>query len=339
MGKANRRSKGIDPPTGACNVRGTSETEMALSRRYLPLILLMLLGIGPSPAVTPVAPDEGKELSRYLLQHGYGVTHLNVRSDNSATVTALLNGSPVEMVVDTGCAGTCLNRNCANRLGLNVVDSHETFFGVGGPVSGNGFAKINSFKLNSYEINRLNIIRVLSKEASLRPEGLFGYDCLHLNSVLLPVGAEFLFFRPGPASLPSIDVYLKAMGFQAVPLTYSAGGLRISGKLNGHPMIAIVDSGCAYSLFDRNFVKQSAPDNISRRYILTRAGIDGKAVIKSLFRPDRLTFGTLDLSNVELFSAQGTTLPAARAQALLGYDLLTAHKAIIDLGHNVLWMK
>jgi hypothetical protein len=250
-----------------------------------------------------------------------------------------VNGKSVVMVVDTGCGRTCLTRSCARDLGLDVHDVKDDISGLAGKVSGtDGIAVLKSFTLDQYEINRTNIIHVLSRDAVLHNDGLLGYDYLRLNAVILPVGATFFLFKPGPTPVPSFDSFMIQMGYQPVPLTYGRGGLRVNGEINGHAFTAIVDCGCGFSLFDTDFVTKTAGAGLMGGGV-TMSGIDGRRLYCYLFAPRKFTLGALILGQDTLTAAAGSILPTCKAQALVGYDLLAEHKAIIDLGHNVLWMK
>jgi hypothetical protein len=250
-----------------------------------------------------------------------------------------LNGKRIMMAVDTGCARSCLVWSCARDLGLDIREIKGQDTGVGGKVSGaRAAALVKSFTLDNYEINRTNIICILSKDAVLGEDGLLGYDYLRLNAVILPVGASFFLFKPGPTPVASFDSFMIEMGYQSVPLTYGQGGLRVEGELNGHAFTAIVDCGSGYSIFDADFVTKTAGGRLMGTGTYAE-GIDGRRLISYLFAPKTFAVGSVALGQDTLTATVGSILPDCKAQAFFGYDMLAEHKAIIDLGHNVLWMK
>jgi predicted aspartyl protease len=303
------------------------------------MLLLLTAATGATRGEPPAAIDEGRELGKYLAQHGYGVERVDNGGNNAQLVEPCVNGKRVRMMIDTGCDQTCLARSCAQDLGLEVHAIKGEDTGVAGKVSGaRGAAVLKSFTLDGYEINRTNIIKVLSENAVLHNDGLLGYDYLRLNAVILPVGASFFLFKPGAMPVPSFDSFMVQMGYQPVPLTYGRGGLRVDGTLNGHAFAAIVDCGCAYSLFDTDFVTKTAGAGLMGTGF-TVGGVDGRRLYCYLFVPGKFSIGSLALGQDKLTAAAGSILPECKAQALFGYDLLAEHKAIIDLGHNVLWMK
>ncbi len=311
-----------------------------MPRRCLPWILLGVFLFRLSAAGGEAgAVDEGRELGKFLSQHGYGLVRAENGDNNVQLIEPVINGRQVVMAVDTGAEVTCVTRSCAHDLGLDVHDTHDQDAGVGGKVAGyDGVALVKSFTLDRYEINRTNILHVLSGDASLGEDGLFGYDFLHLNAAILPVGGRFFLFKPGPAPIPDFDSFMIAMGYQAVPVMYRDGRLKVQGKLNDHTFTAILDCGCAYSLFDSDFVTKTVGISLMGRP-LDEMGIDGVRFAAYVFAPRQIELGAFALPNTEMTAGDTALLKNGGAQALIGYDLMADCKAIIDLGHNVLWLK
>ena len=283
--------------------------------------------------------DQVKELGTYLRQHGYGVMPVDLRGNNAQSVEAEINGRIVNLMVDTGCDHTQLTAGCARELHLDVHDSGTQEWGVGGTVAGHvGVALIQSFKLNNYEINRLNTIDVLPKSARLAADGLLGFDYLRLNAAILPVGANEFLYKPGNGAAAPLDRYMAALGFKGIPLHFVQGGLRIDGSLNGHPLNALIDCGAAFSTFDFDYVRKVAPGDLYPSNI-NMEGLDGITGETYVFTPRHLEFGTLAVPSLEMTARQSSTFGKTGFNALLGYDFLASHQAILDLGHDTLWMK
>jgi hypothetical protein len=293
----------------------------------------------PAWAAAPTARDVGSEWAQYLTHHGYGVMRVDTEvGSNKELLMARLNGHWETLVVDTGCTATTVTHSSAVEMGLNVILSKGGEVGIGGVVKNNGVGVLKSFTLNNYEINRTNTIRVMSPDAHMTVNGLFGLDYMRLNAVILLVGTDFFFFKPGATPVADSAPYMKELGYQAVPLSYGPGGLRVEGTLDGHPVSAVVDSGNAYTFYDSDFVLNTVGAFLrgSRRYVV---GIDGRHIPRAIFNARNMTFGPMSFGSNESSAASDTLLKPLKAQALLGYDLLAAHQAIIDLGHNVLWMQ
>jgi predicted aspartyl protease len=295
-----------------------------------------LLWSGPLSAAPPPAATAGG-LGQYLAQNGYVPVPVDNTDGNQGLVQVRINGGMGTLALDTGSIRTCLTNGFARHLKLDLRQA-DPMVGVGGSVAGSGVALLNSFTLNNLAINRTNTIQVLPARASAPADGLLGYDYMHLNSMILPVGANFLLYKKGTAPLPEIDSSLKAYGYQPIPLSVGEGGLRAAGSLDGHPLVALVDSGAKYTVFDLGFVKMTVGALVSTSRMIFW-GIDGRPMYVGTFDADKLTLGAMTFRPITTTTANARTLQTLHVQALLGYDLLAQHQAIIDLGHDVLWMR
>ena len=286
-----------------------------------------------------VKADSKSDLSQYLAQHDYRSVTVDT-GNNREIVEAKVNGKRVSLVVDTGCGRTTLRAACARHLGLDVHDSGEQTWGVGGMIKEDmGIALINSFQLSNFDINRTNTIQVFPKSNSWDDaDGLLGFDFLHLNAVLLPVGASFFLFKPGTRPVPNIDHFMDLAGFKSMPLHYFDGGFRILGHVNGRPFEAIVDCGATYSVFDGGYLRKMG-ESYFRPLKGNWSGVDGRNTPSFGFTPKQLSLGTLDIKPVEVTMIEQPYFTKEGANALLGFDILGKHDAIVDLGHDVLWMK
>jgi predicted aspartyl protease len=300
----------------------------------VPIFLLMISVAGRG------ATDPNRGLGAYLTQHGYCATRVDNGGKNTEVVEAKINGKEIPLLIDSGADRTCVSASCARHLRLDVHDTGIQGHGVGGASEGtDGIALLQSFKLNDFDINRTNTIMVLPKGAYVPDgDGLLGFDFLHLNSMILVVGANILLFKPGPGAAAPLDEYLRPMGFTPIPLRHEQSGYRIEGKLNGQPFDAIVDSGAEFSAFDfdyANRVAQAAPNNLQMSFY----GVDGHALTTYSFTPKQLSIGSLAVHPIEITTTKNPYFTKWGANDLLGYDLLGTHKAIVDFGHNVLWMQ
>jgi hypothetical protein len=262
---------------------------------------------------------------------------VDISGGNQGLVQVRINGVTGTLALDTGCGRSCITHRFARELKLDILQA-DPMQGVGGALAGAGLAILNSFTLNNFAIIHADSIPVLPPRASAPADGLLGYDVMRLNSILLPVGANFLLYKQSPGPAPEIDSYLKAWGYRPVPLTHGEGGLRAAGSLDGHPLIAIVDSGAKNTVFDSDFVKMTVGALVSDSRMIYW-GIDGRPMYVGVFEADKLTLGAMTLPPTRTTTANVAVLRQTNAQALLGYDLLAEHKAIIDLGHDILWMK
>jgi hypothetical protein len=285
----------------------------------------------------PAVADDSSPLGRYLYQNGFVAMHVDNNGRNQGLVRVAINGVAATFILDTGCGRTCITDQFARDLKLEVQKS-DPMVGVGGKVTGAGSAAITSFSLNSSAVNRMDSIRVLPRGTPVAQDGILGYDYMRLNSVILPVGQNYFLYRPTFTPPVELDSYLKASGFQPIRLTFGEGGLRAEGSLDGHPLVAVVDCGANFTMFDDDFVRTTVGALVEKSHLVSW-GIDNHPMFVGIFRADKLTFGALTFPPTRTTAASVATLHAIHVQALLGYDLLATHHAIIDIGHSVLWMK
>jgi len=274
------------------------------------------------------------DLGVYLGQHDYCVAQVDNSEKNREVVRATINGRDVSLIVDTGAPRTILTAACARHLGLEVHDTGEKAGGVGGLVGKGteGIALINSFRLNHIDINRTNTILVLPKTISWDvADGLLGFDYLNLNAALLPVGGSFFLFKPGTRPVPEIGTFMERHGFRAIPVRYDKGGYRLEGSMNGHPLSLIVDCGAAFSTFDLLYIKQTVEASPPL--------LDGRKLEEYGFTPRQFSLGSFLVRPIELGAVASPYFSGEGVNALLGYDILGTHDAIIDMGHSILWMK
>ncbi len=281
-----------------------------------------------------------KGFDALITQNGYSLMPVDNSGRNNQKVDVVINGQKVRLIIDTGAPRTIITAQCARQLNLDVIDTGEKSGGVGGVIDGTlGIALIKSVTLNNLEINRLDTIEVLPKSSPWKEaDGLLGFDFLHLNSVILPVGGAVFLFKPDRGLPPRIDHFMELLGFKAIPLEYAKGGLRVTGQLNGHPLTALLDCGAGYSDFDLDYIRQISGVR-TNELRMTGHGVDGRGMRVYGFTPKDLGFGSLNLPPMELAANEAPYFAKQGVNALLGCDLLETHHAIVDLGHDVLWMK
>jgi hypothetical protein len=280
------------------------------------------------------------DLERYLLQNHYGpVETQSGDTPNEQTFDARINGKGIHFVVDTGACPTCITADSARRLGLTVHDTGKTDWGVGGEMSGQtGMAPITTFTINDWNINRMSTIAVLPTGAYLQEDGLFGLDALSLNAAIFPVGGRGFLIKPGATPIVSIAGYMQGLGFTPVPLKISRNRLIVSGSLDNQPFVALIDSGASYTLFETELVDKVHAQDRLWTYV-SMEGIDGRRIHTWQFVPRQFSLGALKITPQVMLSQTSPILQKEKFDALIGFDFLAQHRAVIDLGYRILWLK
>jgi predicted aspartyl protease len=292
---------------------------------------------------TPASPAEtASALNKFLAQHNYGWVRTELSYNNAEFMKATINGREVRLMVDTGCAHTCLMPNVARSLNLPIKPMTGSVTGVGGRVFGTpGTTILSSFKVGPYEITRTNPIPLLSSQSSV-PEGadgLFGLDYMLYNHVVLPVGSDLLFYRPVAQGAADISAYMVQLGFRPARIFIDRKvGLCVDGSVDGHALHAVVDCGAAYSTFDFDYVHGFAPGNLTTAPAKF-SGADGRQLDTYVFSPHSVVLGGQNLPGDMYAVVRDLSFAQLGANALIGYDVMVRHNAIIDFGHMVMWLK
>ena len=292
---------------------------------------------GAMALTTAKAESAAPDLEAYLRQHHYGDIVTNYeRGSNAQTVEVEINGKTAHLRVDTGAMMTVLSAPCAERLNLKVRSTKESAIGVGGVVKNLGFSAIRSFKIGHVEINHLSIIAVMPMGGNF-DDGLLGLDVLKLNDVILPVGGRGFLIKPGATPVAPIDAFMRQMEFTPVPLTFSKMRLKVSGLVDGKALHAIIDTGASYTAFDSQFLSRYL--NGRSGMIGFAVGVDGRNNVIGSFTPRKMMLGSFEIPSSTFTTTKSFGLEIEKVDALIGYDLLASHRAVIDIGSNTLWLR
>lgn len=288
-------------------------------------------------------PTLSKEFEEYMLAHHYVAVGLEAGGTNEQWVRAKINGQSIVMEVDTGCNRTCLTYQCARNLGLDIHEMSDELCGTGGVIQGkHGIALINSLDMRFGAINRTNTLEILPKSANIQwgVDGYFGADFLRLNAAVFPLGGHGILLKPGPTPAVSISDYMTRLNFESVPLHEEGGQLWVEAHLNGKALKLLIDSGAGFTNIRAASVRAALnPNEIYSNQWLTLQGLDGKRQTSFYFTPKQFNLSGLDVSGQTLLATDSAGFNKDNYDGLLGVDLLGLHKAILDFGNGILWMK
>ncbi len=68
-------------------------------------------------------------------------------------------------------------------------------------------------------------------------------------------------------------------------------------------------------------------------------GLDGIKLQLGAFRPGELDMGPISFTPSIALAMHSVVFGEMNINAFFGYDMLAQHRAIIDLGHDILWMQ
>jgi hypothetical protein len=302
----------------------------------------LALAFFASPARADPAHGDLPTLNQCLLEHGYSQAAVLPTDDSREFIDVTVNGRKLRMLVDSGFFNTSLTRKTARALDLDVREVAKRDVGLGGVIKGDiGVATIRSFKLGDSELSRFDSIAVVPASAQVSDEqdGFFGCDYLTLNAVLLPLGTREFFYKIGPQPPASIAASLIQLGYRAVPLRLvPRTGLVVDGRLNDYPLHGLVDCGSPLSMFDLDFVCNTigASATLLRNKM---GGVDGRRLEAYRFQPRTIILGDFQAQSLSFAAVDAPAFFRNDINGLIGYDLLRKHRAIIDFGHDLLWLR
>ena len=306
-------------------------------RRRLSFLAGAWFLIAPAHALDDLPGD----LPSYLAAQGYKTLPLETLDQNRQLLPAKINGQEVRLIVDTGCEHTELDRDRAFELKLHVRETNMYGMSVGGRIHGSvGIAFLKSFTIGGDEINGGQSIHILPKLSVIDPkcDGLFGYDLMHPNAFIIPVGAKSLWYKTTGAPADGLDRYLLSLGYRPTALDYGKAGLQLQSHLNGQPMNVVVDCGAPHTAFNADYVTKKCGLEI-KPLPFTIHGVDGRQTKGFYFTTRDLFFGTMRVRPTQFTACRAPIFEYSKFDVLLGYDFLAAHQAVIDLGQNVIWMR
>ncbi len=111
----------------------------------------------------------------------------------------------------------------------------------------------------------------------------------------------------------------------------------VAGNLDRHPFHAVVDCGCQYTTFDYKLA--AGVDPAVHPIAMRLGGMDGRVHGQYGFTPGTIQVGDVALPGQLIAADKYWLLTRRGVDALIGYDVLAPHHAIIDFGHLVLWLR
>jgi len=229
--------------------------------------------------------------------------------------TVVVNGAPLDMIVDTGAQTTVITKSQADRLGLKVEDYGE-FSGIG------GYRKAFAFYSRSFQIGQLSAPRVplfvsdmTLQVGNRQAGGLLGADFLAAYDVDLNLREHKATLYRGPRNCPHPAVTL------AGPLYYAKFAIPavdnhasfvspppddprplVSVHINRVSLLAMIDTGADSTVIYRSAAHRlgldTVPAGVSPHRIIRGVGPNDEAAVQQIVTP--LQIGELTISRVKV---------------------------------------
>ncbi len=327
-----------------------------LLRSVLSVVLLSVLA-GPASAAQITT------LAGVLQEKGYVAVRMK-RYRNHALVRASVNGSPLDLVVDTGASGTVLERDAAYRAGnIKMTQEKEAATGALGKMKTAIYtSEVASLKVGDFDggktpisIARMSESPGRSINSNVAPtqssEGLLGIDYLNRHRAVIDCFALNIFFAPatGKPASAALAAGLKAGGYTEIPLRIAGSALLAPVTIKGKSGYLMVDTGAPHTLLASSVVAATK---------LRRAGAGGMGIRDVSGEVTGLLQVELEDTRIGTFpipkqwvacTDPGTRVGSAARDDLLstgsdrfgylGQDLLAYYVGIIDCGALKLYLR
>lgn len=312
------------------------------------LACLFLTQCGSIPGVG------GDPRSKRLAKMGYESVHLErIPCDKRYSGMFLVNGAPLQFLVDSGANRTDVEEDLALKTGLRIDHSVRivTRGALGREIhSGRGFGSLQIGSMISHDFPFTIAPRGGVKTSTSSYAGQVGLDALSATGALIDIPSGKMWV-PGPRSAHGLErggLHLGVrpeLGDKALRLG-TAGRLPhliLRGTLAGRPVSWVVDTGAEVSV-----MAAESFDNfnfISRETNSRMIDASGDRIPLRHARLYNLAFGEV---NISVFDISIAPLGPVRqyfqdangrpVDGILGMDFLTTGSALLDSGSGVLYL-
>jgi predicted aspartyl protease len=157
-----------------------------------------MLYINPNGSSTSVS----QKLASFLSGRGFTRIPMRWDSGNHLEVSAVLNGHPTRLIVDTGAAMTTVDRTMASQAGVGISGTRFVEDAGEGHVERLGTGDVKELKIGDFTIPNATVSVVSvsgamlhSKNAEESNSGLMGAEYLAWNFAVIDVGGMALYLR------------------------------------------------------------------------------------------------------------------------------------------------
>jgi hypothetical protein len=280
--------------------------------------------------------------------------------DNQFVVRCTLNGKPLTLLIDTGAAGTVIDRDVFNAAIPKAQQERPK--GVPEKIDANDvkvtvlLAKnltIGSFTIPSkpvaiYDFTHANTFArhfgAYSNNAHVVFDGLLGLDLLRGLNAVIDTTHQMIYFDPSRAKGGGrLDANISRYGFTRVPMSMIRGGNAVVPiTLHGKPGQLIVDTGAGFTQLNYDFVRATGARVSPSTAFSTGVGMSvGLSVGNSgsaqlyIVETDQFKVGSFLFPKGHL----GSVPKNFGANGFLGPDMLERGHAFLDFGSMSLFLK
>ena len=253
-----------------------------------------------------------------------------------------INGQKIGILLDTGAQNSFVLRTAADRLGL-PRESVGLALTVGGP-SQVERALIDEFRLGSDTVKRWKALVVGERALGDGVAFLLGYDFFMQTDVEFDLPNNTVrIFEPKDCGQTSLAYWASPGRTGQVDLQTNADnpGITVAVKLNGEPVLALLDTGASTSVVSKRLAAQlGITSNTPGVRMLDAAQGVGAGSVEAWLAPfesfvigDELvrspTIRVLDLHVRLPFASQQAPQIVELSEMILGLDFLRSHRVLV----------
>jgi clan AA aspartic protease (TIGR02281 family) len=295
------------------------------------LLPLAVLTVAPAAHAWQAEPKRCQLAQLMTLPVRYTGPSLNL------TIEGRIDGTPADMLIDTGSSGTILTRTATERRGLSLRSTNGRAYGIGGAARIYS-AQIREFKAGPAAITNSRV-RVLGDFGTAPSfEAILGAPFLLQSDLEISLATkEIKFFKPSNCD----DANLAYWDENAVQIPFRWGSSSHTNPefkvlINGKEVTAVIDSGAATTVMTRRAAEKAglnmdAP-GVNRTGEAT--GIGTRRIAHW-----SVTLGTLQIGRETINNADIGVIDTGDLDVdlLLGADFLRSHRVMFAMSQRKLY--
>jgi len=271
------------------------------------------------------------------------IGQLSVSTDRGLPLAAVtINGVAQQMIIDTGSSRTLIFKPTATALGLKSVAINTRFYGIGGSDEARA-TTVHDFALGSYVVHDVRLI-VSGRLVSDNVAGLLGEDFLSRVDEEFDLTSRTLrFFTPKDCSGDQVVYWRQPYSLVPIERSHTPDFLLVKVSLNGHDVVAMLDSGATNSMVTSKLAQSSGMHPESAP-VATGAvkGVAANSIEASVAVFPSLSIGDETIKNAKLRVADlwgkdkevrlGSNIPVDpidQPDMLIGADFIRAHRMYV----------
>lgn len=300
------------------------------------------------PSATLQAAPKVVTLAGMLMEKGYTRVPLQ-RKYNAAAVRVVVNGKPLDLIIDTGAFSTLIHSDQGTNLGLNLKRSDGAVYGAFGKsrnIEREGMAK--EFSVGPF-VAGPTVLHVLymgdqSGAGAKSTEGVLGLKFLHDHAAILDCFGLQLFLKNSSAPTAGLAAGLKAGGYTEIPVKTAGSHLYVPVSLGSRSGYMVIDTGARHTLIDEKAIEGLSYPRFGTR--LAFADVGGNAEAVSRLKVHDLRIGSFPiptqevaLGDLSVMRSHARSVGVGSFFGILGQEILAYYVGIIDCGQLRLFLR